>query len=231
MGVTVRQKTKGRGKPWWVFVAHNGKRASRKIGDKQAAETVASKFRAQIQLRDFGFEEDKPVPTFGEYADSWIETTVPATCKESTVRDYQDILRIHVRPVFENVKVTDVTRGKIKHFLLVKINEGYAKSTVSHLKDLVSGVLNKALDDEMIPANPALKLGKIIKRKDKKASINPLSADELRNLVDTVSERFPEHYTLFLLLARTGMRIGEALALKWEDIDFKGRYIRYSENI
>ncbi len=34
MGVVVRQKVKGKGKPWWVFIAHNGKRASRKVGDK-----------------------------------------------------------------------------------------------------------------------------------------------------------------------------------------------------
>ena len=119
----------------------------------------------------------------------------------------------------------------IKHFLLVKINEGNTKSTVSHFKDVVSGVMNKALNDEAIPANPALKLGKIIKRKVKKASINPLSADELRILIDTVSERFPEHYTLFLLLARTGMRIGEALALRWEDVDFKRRFIEVKRSI
>jgi len=34
MGVKVRQKLKGKGKPWWVFISHNGKRTSRKIGDK-----------------------------------------------------------------------------------------------------------------------------------------------------------------------------------------------------
>jgi integrase len=231
MGVSVRQKIKGKGKPWWVFIAHDNKRKSVKVGDKQAAESVASKIRAQIKLGNFGFEEDKPVLTFGEYADSWIKTTVPATCKGSTVRDYEDILRIHVRPVFENLKITDVTRGKIKDFLLGKINDSYSKSTVSHLKDVVSGVLNKALDDEAILANPALRLGKIIKREDKMASINPLSTDELRNLLDTVSESFPEHHTLFLLLARTGMRIGEALALKWEDIDFKGRFIEVKRSI
>ena len=41
MGVVVRQKEKGKGQPWWVFISHNGKRTSRKIGDKRAAETVA----------------------------------------------------------------------------------------------------------------------------------------------------------------------------------------------
>jgi hypothetical protein len=37
MGVTIRQKGKGKGKPWWVFIAHNGKWKSIKVGDRTAA--------------------------------------------------------------------------------------------------------------------------------------------------------------------------------------------------
>jgi integrase len=233
MGVTVRQKVKGKGKPWWVFISHNGKRTSKMVGDKSATEEVASQIRAKIKLGDFSFEEEKPIPTFKEYAESWITTTVPATCKASTVRDYQDILRIHVLPVFENLRITDITRGKVKDFLLSKINEGYAGSTVSHMKDVISGILNKAIDDEIISANPTyrLKLGKAVNARDPKEAIDPLTSDELKLLLDTVQIHFPAHYTLFLLLARTGMRIGEALALQWGDIDFAGRFIDVKQSL
>ncbi len=37
MGVTIRQKEKGRGKSWWVFIARNGRRKSIKVGDRMAA--------------------------------------------------------------------------------------------------------------------------------------------------------------------------------------------------
>ena len=53
MGVTVRQKVKERGKPWWVFVAHNGKRTSKQVGDKEAAEKVASAIRTKIKKGDY----------------------------------------------------------------------------------------------------------------------------------------------------------------------------------
>ena len=145
MGVTVRQKVKGKGKPWWVFISHNGQRTSRKVGDKQAAETVASKIRAKLKLGQFGFEDEKPVLTFKEYADSWIKTTVPATCKASTVKDYEDLLRIHVLPVFGDLRLTEITRGMVKDYLLDKVNNGYAKSTVVHMKNTISGVLNKGV--------------------------------------------------------------------------------------
>jgi integrase len=202
------------------------------VGDKKAAEAVASTIRAKLQLGKFGFEDEKPIPTFKEYADSWIKTTVPATCKESTVRDYESLLENHILPVFGDHKMTSINRGAVKDFLLDKINSGYAKSTVSHMKNVLSGVFTKALDDEIIQANPTLQLGKnILKTKDQKKHINALMPDELKQLLDAVAEHFPEHYTLFLLLARTGMRIGEALALKWGDLDFNERFIEVKRSV
>lgn len=230
MGVIIRQKHKDKKGPWWVFVTHNGKRTSRKVGDKAAAQAVASKIRAKLQLGEFDFKKEKPVPTFKEYADPWIGTTIPATCKDSTVRDYQDLLRLHVLPVFTDLKLTEITRGKIKDFLLDKINQGYAKSTVNHMKNTISGVLNKALDDEVIPVNPVYSLGRNVLKTKKQKAIDPLTWDELRLVLNTAQAYFPEHYTLFLLLARTGMRIGEALALRWGDIDFVGRFVNVERN-
>ena len=226
MGVRVRQKAKGKGNPWWVFISHNGQRSSRKVGDKKAAEAVASELRAKIKLGDFNLEEQKPVPTFGEYAKSWINITVPATCKEGTVDDYKSMLEKHVLPVFGDLRITDITRGTVKTFLLEQLNSGLSSSTVKHHRNCLSGVFNLAIDDEILLANPAKQLGKgFLKTKDSKADINPLTPEELTKLLETASEHYPENFTLFLLLARTGMRIGEALALKWSDLDFDNRFI------
>jgi hypothetical protein len=114
MGVRVRQKTKGKGKPWWVFVAHNGQRVSKRIGSKDAALRVATKIEAQLALGKYSFEPEKPPATFKQYADSWIKTTVPATCKKSTTSDYQAILDNHVLPVFGEMPVKDINRARLK---------------------------------------------------------------------------------------------------------------------
>jgi len=135
MGVVIRQKTKGKGQPWWVFITHNGKRTSRKVGGKTAAKKVVVKIEAKLKLGEFGFEQQKGrVPTFKEYSDSWIKTTVPATCKASALKDYEDILTNHVLPVFKNHEITKITKGQIKDFLFEKLNKGYAVSTVTHIK-------------------------------------------------------------------------------------------------
>jgi integrase len=99
------------------------------------------------------------------------------------------------------------------------------------MKNVISGVLNKAVDDETIQTNPAHELGKIFKTQDKRKDLDFLTKEELKKLLDTVQVHFPRHYPLFLLLARTGLRIGEAIALQWGDIDFNGRFITIQRGI
>ena len=65
MGVKVRQKKIGRGQPWWVFISHNGKRTSRKIGDRRAAVAVARKIEAKLALGEFSINEKKEKPILG----------------------------------------------------------------------------------------------------------------------------------------------------------------------
>jgi integrase len=231
MGVIVKQKVKGKGNPWWIFIAHNKKRKSLKVGDKAAAEVVASRIRAKLKNGEYDFGKKKEGKLFKDYAKSWVGTTATATCKASTVSDYSRILESHVLPIFGDRAVDIITKGAIKDFLLGKVNEGFAGSTVTHMKNVISGVLNKAVDDETIQTNPAHKLGKIFKTQDKRKDVDFLTKEELKRLLDIVQVHFPRHYPLFLLLARTGLRIGEALALQWGDIDFNGRFITIQRGI
>jgi integrase len=248
MGVTVRQKIPGKGKPWWVFVAYNGKRTSRMVGSKDAAIRVATNIEARLQLGEFEFgeaKEEKREATFKEYADSWITTIAPASCKESTVRSYDDLLRLHVLPAFGSLKLSEINRGKVKDFFAGKILEGYAQNTVRHMRDVISNVLNKAVDDETIKNNVSMRI-KITQKirngenagEDNNGEVkDPLTAEEAILLLNTVRNDvkapYPlsDHYPLLLLLLRTGMRIGEALALQWGDIDFNGRFIHVQRGL
>jgi len=56
-------------------------------------------------------------------------------------------------------------------------------------------------------------------------------SETLNTLLDTVKKHYSENYALFLLLVRTGMRIGDALALKWGDIDFNDRFIEVRRSV
>ena len=77
---------------------------------------------------------------------------------------------------------------------------------------------------------PSIRKTTILK-KDKKSEINPLSKEELRILLETIDKLYPRYYPFFLCAARTGMRLGELLALEWDAVDFNGRFIEVRQAI
>jgi len=233
MGVKVREKKKGSG-VWWIFIDHQGRRKAKKIGrDEKAAKNIAKKVEAKLAMGDMGLVENKTVAaaTFEEYANTWKTLTVPATCKPSTVSDYQGILKNHVLPVFGKTTVNEINRFMVKRFLMKKITDGFASSTVTHMKNAISGTLNLAVDDEILPVNPAHNIGKIFIKQNPKPKVDPFNIDELATLLGTYQIHFPRHYPLILTLARTGIRFGEGLGLQWKDIDFKGRFITIERSL
>lgn len=230
MAAIVREKTKGSG-VWWVFIRHNGNRKSKKVGDKKVAAKIAKSINDKITLGEFGLD-DEPQKTFGDYADFWGGTVMPAHCKPSTQKDYMAILTNHILPEFRNTPVAEISRMAVKSFLLAKLNGGLSRSTVRHLKSVLSGVFLLAMDDGAITVNPAVNLGKnfLPQKKNIHSSSSALTSEELSALLASFREHYPRHYPLALTLARTGLRIGEALALTWEDIDLAGRLIRVNKN-
>jgi integrase len=221
MGVRVRQKVKGKGNPWWVFISHNGKRASRKVGDKKASEEVASTIRAKLQLGEFGFEDTKPVPTFKDHAKLWI--SLPHDWKESTRENYLGNLNNYILPVFGKIPINEIKRKDFKLFFDKLLSNGVAVNTVALIRSPISGVLSHALDSELIEHNPivGLKLGK-----KTTLEFEPLSKEDVILLLKSAQEyEDGAFYPSILLALRTGMRIGEIRALRWKDLDFENRLI------
>ena len=222
MGVQVREKVKGSG-VWWVFINHNGQRKAKQVGDKKAAKEIAAKIQLRLAAGTFEVEK-KPVPTFGELAKEWITTIVPATVKESTAEDYALILRRHVLPVFKSKPIDSITRRDVRSFLFAKA-KALSVAKAKHCKSVMSGVFRVAVEGEIIPGNPAKEIGKIGANAPQAEEINPFTADELVLLLEVFAEKWPAYHPLVLCLARSGLRIGEALALRWEDLDFRQRVI------
>ena len=227
MGVKVREKIKGSGE-WWVFVNHHGERIARKAGSKPLAKQLAAQIERKILLGDYDTPEPAGAP-FSELAAHWIGTVVPARCKASTAREYRAILRNYILPEFGAMPPADITRAVIRDFLLKQVR---SRSTVGHMKAVISGVLNEALERELVQTNQALQLQRLFPRqKRQREAVAPLTADELRHFLTTAKESFPGDYPLLLFLARTGARIGEALALEWGDINWPESYATIERSV
>jgi integrase len=240
MGVKVRQKVKGRGQPWWVFIAHNGKRKSVKVGDKRAAEKAASEIEKQLALGKFDLEPkiEKPFPLFKDFAQGFMETYSTMNHKPSTRESYQQALDLHILPYFGDMPLNEITRKNVKDFIVEKqlqvitVGKGenqkkkrLSSSTVRNLKAYISAILAEAVDDELIPYNPAAGTGKHIKAKGDKKKGASFTWAEKDLFEKAIQKHYPRYYPFFLTALRTGMRLGELIALQPGDLDFNGGFI------
>jgi len=90
----------------------------------------------------------------------------------------------------------------------------------------------QAVEDELLPANPALRLGRYLRAGDEaEPTIDALTAGEAAHLLETARIRWPEWYPWLLCGLRTGLRLGELLALQWGDVDWQGRFVQIQRNL
>ena len=108
----------------------------------------------------------------------------------------------------------------------------YSKNTVRLMVAVLRVMLQEAVNEGILPVNPVMKLGKFYRSARKvKEKIDPFTIGELHLIESACRERFPGHYPFILCMARTGMRIGEATALQWRDVDFANDCIVVRRNI
>lgn len=162
----------------------------------------------------------KQAPTIGELAREWLEVVVPVRCRISTLEDYRQIVRKHIPESLSNLPADQVTRKHVKALLLSKIREGLAASTVTHIKNALSGILALAVDGEWLPVNPARDVGRLWDDKPSGASANPFTAEEVKQLLDAfaANEALAWYRPLIIFLLSTGLRFGEAAGLRWPNV-------------
>jgi len=228
---------------WAVRINHKGIRKQERTGKgekgKKEAIRIAKMFNKQIKYGNLGLvkSEEKnnkdELFAFKIYAWLWYEKYSKNKNKRSTHDDYGGILKNHILPSLGVKIITEITKSELIEFFQNKYNENYAYSTVIHMKNVISGVFNFAKDEKVIKNNPAhdLEIPHRAEEKNSKKDTKAITKSqileyhELQLLLDEFKKEEPYHYYLVFLLANTGMRISEALALQWQDIDFNNRII------
>jgi integrase len=97
MAVRVKEKVKGSGE-WWIFIAHKGKRRSKKVGDKRTANAVARKVKERLAEGDMGIVKEQ-CPTVKQYGNQWLYSPLREQ-SERTLIQYRDVFRLHIEPYF-----------------------------------------------------------------------------------------------------------------------------------
>ena len=166
---------------------------------------------------------------FGDVLDEWLALH-KETVKASTWQFIELRANKHVRPYFKDMYVDKITLRQCQDF----VNKTFKVAPVAYVYSvsIVKNTLDYALRLGMIESNPMLY---VIKPK-KQANIsdnhgNYYNKDELKKFLDVAKNTNLKKYALFRLLAYSGMRIGECLALTWHDLDYKNNTIAINKTL
>lgn len=197
-----------------------------KFKNKTAALRAAEPIMAQVNERN---NSDKPPEvqhlTFRQFVESrWKAYGVAAKHQPSTVDCYNSLMKTYLLPRFGEMPLRDIKPLHISEFL-----EGLhekSPNTVKVLYAMLRVMFSLACDYELIEQSPVkAKLHKPDVEKAEKPTLNP---PQIRAILDHLGER---ERLFALLIAVTGMRVGEAQALRWVDFDESRREITITHTL
>jgi integrase len=144
--------------------------------------------------------------------------------KPSTMRNSEINWRLRVGPSFGPLKVAEIRRSHVEEFILQMRSDGLSDATCSNTMTVLRTVIRVAMAKEMITVDPTA--GVVIQRSDteEKTAREPDEIDQRLALLTGWK------HTLFIVLADTGLRVGEALALEWSSVDFGSNEIIVRSN-
>ncbi|WP_125707456.1 tyrosine-type recombinase/integrase [Companilactobacillus zhongbaensis] len=191
------------------------KRTNRHFATLKEAKVELKKLEYQATQ---GITEHKETNiTFEEVYNEWFEGYVN-TVRESTWYKKKKIFENHILPAFGKYRIRSITTAQIQS----ELNKWF-KSTTNNFKPwfyYTSAIFKYAIQQQYITDNPAKRV--IMPRKTEHIEKEPnfWNKDELKTFFDFIdSKKELERYTLFRILAFTGIRRGECLALTWNDFN------------
>lgn len=230
---TIRQRQDGR---WEGLYTVNYKRKS-VYGKTQ--DEVRKKLNKVLNDIDNGIYIENTNITFGDWLDEWLEVYAKPAVKLSTYGSYEGYIRNHIKPEIGRIKLSALRADILQKFINQKLKNGrcdkvkdintnklvtrkggLSEKTIKNMYNMIHSALKQAYKNGLVNQN----VSELINLpKQKRNEMRVLSLDEQKALQSAVEgERLGIGIILSLF---TGIRLGELLGLKFEDIDFENKTI------
>lgn len=188
------------------------------------AEARALKGEISADLSRGEYREQSRI-TLAEYADEWVRTYAGRTSRgirPTTLEEYRRDLEAHVLPVLGRRRLSQIEPRHVKLLASDLAKAGRLPSTVRNIMAPLRALFATAVEEGVVRTNPCAGL-RLPGGTTPDRHARALTEDELARLVQEV----PEAWRLVVqFLAQTGLRIGELIALRWEDIDLGARRVK-----
>jgi integrase len=209
---------------------------------KMEKKFILGKTQAEVKtkLRDAFNDIEKGITvngdlTFGEWMQNWLEQYARPSIRNSTYISYETYVRAHVIPAIGTIKMKNVTVDTFQRFFNEKVKlgrldgkGGLSAKTTKNLFTMMKTAMEQAKENDLIKKNflDGVKLPKI-----EQQEMRVLSIDEQQKLIKAVQgSSEPTAFGINLALF-TGVRLGELLGLKWENVDFNNKKIYIKETV
>jgi integrase len=203
------------------YTVHTAEGRKQKTVYGKTRKEVAEKLTDVMAGRDKGLIFDAGKFTVGEHLERWLEDVVKPSASHRTYSTNAQQVRDHIAPTLGRIKLRDLRKAHIDRLYREKLDSGLSSSTVRRIHAVLHKALEEAVKGDLIPRNPAVHANK---PKVKQGEIEPLDTSQAAAFLKAAKDdRFEALYILCLMC---GLRQGEALALRWQDIDLDGGKLR-----
>lgn len=161
-----------------------------------------------------------PIPgdelTVERFVRGWLTDTVPNRVRPVTLISYTGLMRLHILPELGRVRLSRLTPEQVQALLNRKLAAGLSPRTVELVRAVLRQALGHALRWNLVGRNVAALTNR---PRLNRQEVRPFDAAQAQRLLQAVrGDRLEALYTVALAL---GIRQGEALALRWQDVDFE----------
>jgi integrase len=199
---------------YWVQTSDGPKR--RYVSGKTKAETRAALTKARAD-RDGGLVYGAGSLKVEDYLRRWLSDSVKDTVRATTFERYEQTCRLHIIPTLGRVKLKELTPAHVRGLYKEKLQDLSPRS-VRYVHVTLHKALKQAVHDGLIPRNvtEAVKPPQI-----RREEIRPLTPEQAKTFLETVHSEGDRLEALYVMAITTGLRQGELLGLKWDDVDLE----------
>ncbi|MBD1371958.1 site-specific integrase [Hazenella sp. IB182357] len=224
----------------WYFVLDigvnpvTGKRKQKWFSGFKTKKEASKAMTEKIHELNQGIYMEPSKITLSEYLNRWLNDYAKTNCAPRTYQGYEYIIRDHLAPSsIGEVPLEKLKPMQIQHYYSEKLTKGRKDGTgglsarsVHHHHRLLHEALEHAVKWQLMQKNPSKA---VTPPKPQKKQMNVLTKEQIHLLLEASKGKW-YHAPIFIAI-NTGMRRGEIMGIRWQDIDFEKRIICISQTL
>jgi integrase len=161
-----------------------------------------------------------------EYMERWLEDSAKGALGHRAYHNYRLQIRRHISPSLGKIKLSKLTAAHVQSLYAAKLRDGLKPSSVRYIHAVLHRALEQAVRFNLMPFNPA---ARVDPPKVRQEEITPLDTAQAHVFLDAArGDRFE---ALYIVSLTVGLRMGEALGLRWSDLDLDAKNLRVSRQL